>query len=55
MEEIVSTSIFPPLRTETIFFPFSLIFLSAATERTPAFSATILCFSTNRRKDYISS
>ena len=55
IEEIVKTSIFPPLRTATIFLPFIFNFLAAATGRIPEFSATNLCFSTNNKKASISS
>ena len=45
-EDIVIISIFPPLRIETIRFPFTFKRFRAATVSKPEFSTTILWFST---------
>ena len=55
IEDIVITSIFPPLNTQTTFFPLMSICFNAATERSPEFSTIILWFSTMSRNAPISS
>ena len=54
-EDMVITSIFPPLKIETIFFFSTFKCFKAATVRRPEFSTIILWFSTISRKATISS
>ena len=55
IEDIVITSIFPPLSIETIFFFSTFKCFKAATVRSPEFSTIILWFSTISRKATINS
>ena len=54
-EDMVMTSIFPPLKIETIFLPLTSRCFNAATVRRPEFSTIILWFSTISRNATISS
>ena len=55
MEDMVITSMFPPLKMATIFFFCTFKCFKAATVRRPEFSTIILWFSTMSRKATISS
>ena len=54
-EDIVITSIFPPLKMDTTRLSFTFKWFNAATVKRPEFSTTILWFSTISRKLTISS
>ena len=55
MDDMVMTSILPPLKIQTTFLPVRSICFKAATERSPEFSTTILWFSTISRNAPTSS
>ena len=54
-EDMVITSMFPPLKIDTTFLSFTSRYFRAATVRSPEFSTIILWFSTISRKATIRS